>query len=248
MPPSIEPPLESQPPREVPHPFRAALVFSLLATAAMAGLSCWAWRQLPAGARVPMHWNASGVVDGFGGPGSLFIMPGVALGISLLLALLPRIEPRRGHLLRSSKAYKAVWFAIVIFFGGLHMVIVYAALGHAVPMDRFAMGGVGAIYMVIGNFLGKVRSNFAFGVRTPWSLSSELSWNKTNRFAGRLFFWFGVAMLVAVVARVPGPALVVALVFFSAIVLVTVLLYSYYVWRQDRHKSTVGGNETQPSD
>ena len=36
--------------------------------------------------------------------------------LTLLLAVIPFIEPRRGHFLRSSKAYKAVWIGLLGFF------------------------------------------------------------------------------------------------------------------------------------
>jgi uncharacterized membrane protein len=36
------------------------------------------------------------------------------------------------------------------------------------------------------------RSNWFIGVRTPWTLSRETVWNKTNRLAGKLFKVAGV--------------------------------------------------------
>jgi uncharacterized membrane protein len=32
--------------------------------------------------------------------------------------------------------------------------------------------------------MGKIRPNWFVGVRTPWTLSSKLSWDKTHRLAG----------------------------------------------------------------
>jgi immunity protein, SdpI family len=32
--------------------------------------------------------------------------------------------------------------------------------------------------------MGKIRPNWFVGVRTPWTLSSKLSWTKTHRLAG----------------------------------------------------------------
>jgi uncharacterized membrane protein len=50
----------------------------------------------------------------------------------------------------------------------------------------------------IGNVLGKLRSNFFVGIRTPWTLSSEHVWDQTHRWAGRLFV--GAAAVLAVLA------------------------------------------------
>ena len=54
---------------------------------------------------------------------------------------------------------------------------------------------IGVMLIVMGNFMGKIRSNFVFGMRTPWTLSSELSWNKTHRLTGKLFMLWGLVVL-----------------------------------------------------
>jgi uncharacterized membrane protein len=98
---------------------------------------------------------------------------------------------------------------------------------------------VGALFVVIGNYLGKTRSNFFFGVRTPWTLSSELSWARTHRLAGRLFVLSGlVIMLTAVVAPGPTTALVISLAIAGVVAIP--VAYSYLVWRSDPAKQPIG--------
>lgn len=221
-------------------PFRWALAFSLLMTIAATLAAAWAWQQLPADAKVPMHWNAAGEIDGRGGRGSLFVFPGVILFMTLLFAGLPFIEPRRTHLLRSSRAYSAVWIAAVAFMSVLQGGIILAALGRHVPMDKLATVGAGIVFLVVGNYLGKVRSNFFFGVRTPWTLSSELAWNKTNRLAGRLFVLLGLAAIAAPLLGVSGALLTFG--FLGALIATALvpIVYSYFVWRSDQNKTHVG--------
>ena len=64
-------------------------------------------------------------------------------------------------------------------------------LGNLIPL------GLGGLFIVLGNMMGKVRSNFMFGIRTPWTLSSELSWNKTHRLGGRIMMAVGFITIVA---------------------------------------------------
>jgi len=118
--------------------------------------------------------------------------------------------------------------------------IVLTALGHHVPMNLLAFGGVGVLDLVIGNYLGKVRSNFIFGVRTPWTLASELSWNKTHRLAGRMLVASGAAILFAAVLNLPGPILVSILLVSVAAIVIIPTAYSYFVWRNDPHRATSG--------
>lgn len=239
------PPVGASPPKVGPRFFAAPLVVSLLVVAALAAASWWVWRKLPADARIPDHWNAAGQVDKYRGRDSLFVIPGLTLALTILFLFLPRIEPRRTHLLLSSRAYRAVWIAIVLFSAGLQLFKIEAALGVPVSAAKWIGVGLGALFLVIGNFLGKVRSNFVFGVRTPWTLSSELSWSKTHRLAGWMFVGFGLALVAGTVAGVLNAYLHYLVIGFAVILLVTLLPYSYFVWRSDSDK-TAGSNDEVP--
>jgi len=191
-----------------------------------------------------MHWDAAGKVNGYGGRGTLFIGPCVVLGLSLLLYLLPYIEPRREHLLRSSKAYKTVWLGVVLFLSTVQASIVLTALGHHVPMDRVCTIGMGVLFTVMGNLFGKIRSNFVFGVRTPWTLSSELAWNKTHRVAGWLFVILGLGIIAGGLAGVAAKYVLYAFFGFLPLMLVFVFVYSYRVWKSDPNKINLNAAKT----
>lgn len=210
------------------------LLVSLAIAAVLAVLSIWALGQLPQNARIPIHWNIQGRVDGYAGRPALFLFPALVAGLSLLLFVAPKFEPRRGHLLRSAGAYVWCWLVIVGFLAGVQVLIVATALGHTIAMDRWAIGGAGIVLLITGNFFGKVRSNFIFGVRTPWTLSSDLSWNRTHRLAGWLFALGGVALLWSAVGGLRGVPLMIILFGWVAVTLAATTAYSYIVWRNDR--------------
>lgn len=239
-------PADASRPEATPRPFAAPLAVSLVVTAALAGASWWAWRQLPVDARIPSDWNTAGQIDGYRGRDSLFLIPGLTLGLTLLFLFLPRIEPRRTHLLLSSRAYRAVWLAIVLFSAGLQLLKIQAALGAPISVEKWSGVGLGALFLVIGNFLGKVRSNFVFGVRTPWTLSSELSWNKTHRLAGWMFVGFGLALVTCAIAGMLSAHRSALIIGFVTALLATVLPYSYFVWRSDPDRA-VGPNDDSSS-
>ena len=91
----------------------------------------------------------------------------------------------------------------------------------------------------MGNYLGAVRSNFFFGVRTPWTLSSELSWERTNPLAGRLLVPLG--LIVALMA-LAGWALAGLATFIALLVaaMPVAIAYSCRVWRDDPQRSDIG--------
>jgi uncharacterized membrane protein len=154
------------------------------------------------------------------------------VGIIGLLALLPRLEPRRENLERSRTAYVAIAITVVAFLAGLHVLAVMAALGSEINTTAVVVAGTGVIFIVIGNFLGKTRSNWFFGIRTPWTLSSERSWARTHRLGGWLFVGIGLGVLVTTALFGATVGLWVLLGGLLAGI-VSLAAYSYLVWRED---------------
>lgn len=219
---------------------KLAFEISAAMVAAMAAAGTWAYLRLPAGSLVPSHWNAAGQVDGYSGPWILFLMPALTVGFDLLLASLLLVEPRRRNLLASTAAYNA----IVLGFAGLMALIqgitVWSALRGVQAAD--AVGSlifiaVGLFLVVIGIFLPRIRSNFFMGIRTPWTLSSERSWERTHRLGAWLFAALG--LLIALAATVPWAAVFLVL-GGAAVVVIVLAAYAYVVWRDDPNKHALG--------
>ena len=220
---------------------KLAFVINLLIVAGMFALSAWAWYQLPS--RIPVRFDLDGTPTRYGGKfEELLLMPIITAATAVILALLPRIEPRRQHLMRSSKAYSITWIATVVFLGSIHVTTVASALGSSLNFIMILGVLAGSFLIVIGNYLSKTRSTFFFGIRTPWTLSSELSWQKTHRLGGWLLVLHGVALIIS--------GLIANAIFFGfvnvSLIIVSLLVlpvYSYLVWKGDRTQQTINGNE-----
>lgn len=221
-------------------PLRLGLAASGAMIAAMFAVTAWAWGQFPADAQLPVHWGLSGEADRYGGKGeALLVVPVLALVLTAVFTVLPKVEPRREHLEQSATAYLAVWIATMLEMGIVHAAIVLAALGYPINVAAAVTGGIGLLFVVIGRVLGSVQSNFMFGVRTPWTLSSERSWQRTHQLAGRLFMALGA--LVTILAFVaPPPVLFAVLMGGIVITLVAVVVYSWQMWRTDPARQVSG--------
>lgn len=213
---------------------RPMLTYSAIVVGGAFALSAWAWVQLPDDALVPIHWGIDGQADGFAPKTiGLLILPVVAAVVAALLAVVPRIEPRRANLERSSKAYGATWLAVMTVLGAVHVLAIAVTLGADLDVSRIALTGVGAMLVVIGNYLPKVRPNYLMGIRTPWTLSSDQSWVKTHRIGGRLFVLEGIVLIVLGLLGPSPVILAVALVLAIVATLAVAVVYSYRVWRVD---------------
>ncbi len=166
----------------------AAILGSFLASAALYG-------RLPE--PMPIHWNAAGAPDNFGSRlTGAFLLPATSLGVYLLVFVLPQIDPRRANIERFIETYRFIRTVIVLFLTYFHGVVLYAVVrGDQRLSSSVITAGVGIFFVVLGNYLPRVRSNWFMGIRTPWTLSSEQVWRATHRLAGRLFVVAGLATL-----------------------------------------------------
>ncbi len=190
--------------------------------------------------RFPMHWNLHGEIDRYGGRvEGLFALPLVALGVWLLVRFLPRIDPGRSNYANFIGAWATLQVAIVTLLTTVYGVVQAAARGSAFDVRTILPLAIGALFVVLGNLLGKLRPNWFFGIRTPWTLSSAESWNRTHRAGGWVFVGLGL-LTMATAVLTPGRSILV----MTGLVLVATLglaAYSYAVWRRDPDKVPPAG-------
>ena len=215
---------------------RKSLLFASTATVAAMLLAAWlVGSSLPADLPLPTHWGLDGEPDSFSDKWTALLMPvGLVVGLSALFYLLPALEPRRQGLERSQGLYLWSWAALLILGALIQLAVISVALRWPVHGTSFILGGIGLVLALIGNQLGKSRSMYLIGIRTPWTLAREEVWIKTHRLAGKLMVSGGVLMIVA--AFLPLPSGVVASLIvgvLSAVVLIPAA-YSYLLWRSEQ--------------
>jgi uncharacterized membrane protein len=197
-----------------------------------------AWPTAPD--RIPVHWGMNGEVDRYGGRAEgLIAMPAIATLIYIVMLLVPRLDPGRLNYTKFVGAYTTIRVSVIALLAVIYAVVLLTARGVPVDMNRFIGLAVGAMFFVMGNVMGKLRPNWFFGVRTPWTLSSKRSWTHTHRLAGWVFVVGGMALITAgIVGRPVG--VVIASVMIVAGIVVSVV-YSYFVWRSDPERVPPAG-------
>ena len=187
-----------------------------------------------------MHWNVHGEADGFGGKvQGLLLLPAIGCGLYALLLVLPRFDPGRANYANFAGTYNTIRFCIASYLAALYGVIVLVALGYRVDMNAAIGVALGALFIVLGNFMSKIRPNWFVGVRTPWTLSSKLSWTKTHRLAGWLFILMG--LLAIVWGLMQTPWIFGAMLAVDVACLLLLVMYSYVVYRHDPQRGGPAG-------
>jgi immunity protein, SdpI family len=198
----------------------AAFAFSLLV-----------YRQLPD--PMVVHWNVDGRPDGYGSRAfGAFFAPVMALFLWGIMRGLPQIDPRRANYAKFQGTYDLIVDAAITLLVTVQVGVIGAALGWPLRIDRVMPLVTGILLLVLGNVMPRARSNWWFGIRTPWTLSSDTVWSRTHRVGGYLFSGAGVATVLSALLP-PRWSLGVMLVAIGIAGLGSVV-YSYFAWRGEQ--------------
>lgn len=193
--------------------------------------SFWFYTHMPE--TVPIHWGITGEADGFGSKTfAAFFFPALILGIYLLLLLAPYFDPNKERYAEFAKEYSYIRGILTFFFTYVYFMASLAGVGYQINIAKAVSIGLALMFMVLGNYLGKIKPNWFVGIRTPWTLSSEDVWNKTHRFGGKLFFISGLLLLLGLFF--PAPWLFVMLMVLVFICAIGSIVYSYILFRAEK--------------
>jgi len=206
---------------------RTADILCFLLVLTTIAVAAWLYPSLPD--RIPTHWNAAGEVDDYSGkPWGVIVLPLAAVFSWALMKIIPLISPKGFRTTEFQGVINVFQVAMVGFLSLVAMLMLLAGLGHDVYINNIVPIGVGLLFIVIGNYMGKVRKNFFIGIRTPWTLASDEVWARTHRLGGRVFMLCGV--LLAAMAFLPRmPLVLIGSVVAAAFVPV---VYSYLLYRR----------------
>jgi uncharacterized membrane protein len=182
--------------------------------------------------RVPSHWNLQGEVDGWmDKPFGAVMQPAIATFILALLWLMPRIDPRRANVEHFAEDRWLITNLLILFFAIVQVATLGQALGWPVEVDRVVTASTGLLFVGLGNYLPRIRSNWFIGIRTPWTMDNDRVWRATHRVGGRAFVAAGLVMALA--ALLPPDMRGWAIGTAIAIAAVVPLVYSYVAYRRD---------------
>jgi uncharacterized membrane protein len=147
--------------------------------------------------KVPIHWNFKGEVNGWGSPATAaFAIPAMLVGMYFLFLFIPYLDPRKERYVQFSKPYHFFKAGITTVLAVIYFIASLNGLGYNISVAFWTPIFIGILFIVLGNYMGKIKSNWFVGVRTPWTLSSEENWNKTNRMSGKMFVLSGLIFIL----------------------------------------------------
>lgn len=191
---------------------------------------------------IPMHFDWNGGVNRWGSRGEAALVVGGMACLSVILLLgLGQLSQRKGSPddpRRLSQAH-ILGLGLTTATCGLVAAMTFGWMAQGDSSPRLQMAFLCAIFLFLGAYLGKVTPNALVGVRTPWTFGSRLAWEKSNRLAGRLFFWGGIVGLIAATFA-PQPLGLHATLIGILVAGAASVAESWRVWRSDPDRTGWG--------
>lgn len=180
------------------------------------------------------HWDINGNPNGwmlkFWGA---FLLPLVLFVMIFVWWLLPRIDPIARGFPGFRYVYDFFWVLFTAFLAYIHALILGVNLGWNIDVRWCVLLPTALLIGAIGALLPAVKRNWFFGIRTPWTLSSDTVWRKTHRLASALFIF---AAAVSVISIFMPPY---TLALFIAPLIIAILIsvgYSYILYEKHATK------------
>ncbi len=68
-------------------------------------------------------------------------------------------------------------------------------MGKEINIGMILCLSVAVLFILLGNYLPKIKNNYTLGIRTPWTLADDEVWNQTHRMAAYMWVMGGFVML-----------------------------------------------------
>jgi uncharacterized membrane protein len=179
------------------------------------------------------HWNVNDQVDGYTSKfWGVFMLPLITLGLWALFIVIPSIDPLKANIAQFRGVFNLFIVLMVAFMIYLYGLTLAWNLGYSnFKMSGAMLPAIGLLFVFIGFMMRQARRNFFIGIRTPWTLSSDMVWNETHRIGAVLFMISGA---LAIIGGFFGGTTAFWMMFAPIIgSTLFLLVYSYLLYRRE---------------
>lgn len=151
------------------------------------------WNKMPE--LIPSHFDTQGNVNGWSTKAEfVFLVPGIMLITQLFIVLCLSLD-KKSERFSKKIIYFILWMlpAVNLFAEG----ICYAfSLGAQLDISMLLFLFTGIVYLIFGNLMGKIPSNYVIGFRMITTLNDKNNWIFTHRVSGWCFVITGLLLII----------------------------------------------------
>lgn len=188
--------------------------------------------------QLPIHFDASGVANSFASKNFVvYGMPFMFVGLNIITIVLTTLDPKRAN--NKDKIVNIFYWIVPILSNFVINVTYYIGLGHNLNITIGILVFVGLTFVIIGNYMPKIKQNTTIGIKTSWTLNNEEVWFKTHRVAGKIWFFGGILMMF--IGFIPAKYIFVPMIVLITIITGIPIVYSYVIYSKIEKEKTEKG-------
>jgi uncharacterized membrane protein len=200
------------------------IILSFIIVAVSFCAAIYFYPQMPD--KMAAHWGVNGQVDGFMSKfWGLFLMPIISLVMMFLFLVLPKLDPLKENIEKFKKYFENFILLIIVFFFYIYILTILANKGFSFDFTKFLLPAFAVLFFYCGILTENAKRNWFVGVRTPWTLSSDKNWDKTNKLAGKMFKATGIVSLLGVF--MPNHISFTVVISLIIVMVIAIVVYSY---------------------
>ena len=206
---------------------------------------------------IPVHFDIYGIADRWGSKYEMLLLPIMSVASLFMFEGISRFYRRRltkeisdkqkSEIRSNLSVLNIVTWTMLLLFLIMNAFFLYTSYSQVYPEKNLPEFDVmkavcitmGIVFMVMGNYMPKTRRNSTIGFRIPWTLYSDTTWNKSNRFASYVMMITGAIITIAAlfVKGITAPIVMLTLVLISIVIM---SVYAYTVYCDERKKENEG--------
>lgn len=184
------------------------------------------WDKLPD--IMTTHWGADGVADGFSGKiFSVFVPTGIMYVLNLFCVIATAFDQNGRN--QNKKAMGIIFWIVPMISLLVNGAMYSVAFNGETSIDWLFPALFGILFVVLGNYMPKIKQNRTFGIKISWTLNNEENWNKTHRMAGKL--WVAGGLVLLITAFLPLKWAIASMLVILLIMMIVPVIYSYSIYR-----------------
>lgn len=179
---------------------------------------------------VPTHRGIDWKADNWGNKNStLFSIPLLVVWMIILFYILPKLDPKKQNYEKFDKYWEIIQFTIIWFFAYLYFVMIYIFLHPEITITKFMLIWLWIMFIILWNYMWKIRRNYFVWIKTPWTIDNEQVWNKTSR----LWWWCFVLCWIVLIIQSFANRYIMQTFIVSIVICVSApIIYSYYLHKK----------------
>ena len=185
------------------------------------------WNRLPE--KIATHFDQHNLANGWSSkPVAVFGIPFLLLLVHLFCVFFSANDPKRKNI--NKRIFTMILWMVPVVSVITCMSIYGLALGMDLDIGMVVNIMVGILLIILGNYIHKVKQNYTVGVKLPWTLNSEENWDRTHRFAGKVFVTGGLVLVIG--AFVQGLQTVWVVTVVTAVIVILPCGYSFLLYKK----------------